>query len=161
MNRFKVIATASLFVIVTFAFAIEANAQEKKLTKKDIPQAVISAFEKAYPNATVKGYSIEKENKKTTYEVESMQGKMTLDVSYLADGTAVEVEEGVAAKDLPGPVMDAVKAKFPDGKIVKAEKKTAAKVVTYEMRIKTGKTHAGIEVDPAGKIVTEPEAEEK
>lgn len=155
MKGIRRMAVVSIALLVLFALSVEAGAKEKKITKKDVPSAVISTFTKAYPKAEVKGYSTETENGKTYYEVESMHGKMSLDVSYLADGTATEIEEGVAAKDLPNPVMGAVKAKYPKGKIAKAEKKTADTIVTYEIKVKTGKTHARLEVDPAGKIIKE------
>ncbi len=153
-SNLNVFVTALCFILF-LGFALQATAQEKKITKKDVPAAVLSAFQKAYPKAKVKGYSTETENGKTTFEVESMQGKMTLDVEYLSDGTATEVEEGLAAKDLPAPVLDAVKAKYANGKIAKAEKKTVGDVVTYELKVMTGKTHAGLEIDPSGKVIRE------
>jgi hypothetical protein len=146
---------AALCLILFLGIISQATAQEKKITKKNVPAAVLSAFEKAYPKAKVKGYSTEKENGKITFEVESMQGKLILDVAYLPDGTATEIEEGVAAKDLPAPVLDAVKAKYAKGKIAKAEKKTVGNVVTYELSVTAGKTHAGLEIDPSGKIIKE------
>jgi len=45
--------------------SISAVAQEKKITAKDVPAAVISAFKSAYPKATIRGYAQEKENGKT------------------------------------------------------------------------------------------------
>jgi hypothetical protein len=152
---------AALCLILFFGIAVQATAKEEKITKKDVPASVLSAFQKAYPNAKVKGYSTETENGKTTFEVESMQGKMTLDVEYLPDGTATEIEEGVAAKDLPSAVTDAVKAKYAKGKIAKAEKKTVGTVVTYELKVTAGKTHAGLEVDPSGKIIKESKGKAK
>jgi hypothetical protein len=153
MNRLGRVVVGSIALIVVFALGIEARAQEKKITKKDVPQAVISAFEKAYPNAKVKGYSTETEEGKTYFEVESYQGKLTLDVSYLSDGTVAEIEEGVTAGSLPDAVKAAVKSNYPKGKIAKAEKKTVGTSVTYELKVTSGKTSAGVEVDPSGKIL--------
>jgi hypothetical protein len=143
-------------------------AQEKKIAKKDVPSAVISAFEKAYPKAVVKGFAREVEKGKTYYEIESMDGKTGRDILYLADGTVAEVEETVAPPDLPGPVRDAVAAKYPQGKIVKAEKTTRGAEVSYEMRLTSGKGKVNLKVDASGKILKEhkatskkPEKEEK
>ncbi len=153
MNRLNRLTIVIIALSAVIAFGIQASAQEKKITKKDVPQAVISAFQKAYPDAKVKGYSTETENGKTTFEIESYQGKMTLDVAYLPDGTVTEIEEGVAAGSLPDAVKTAVKTNFPKGKIAKAEKKTVGTVVTYEMKITTGKKSAGVEIDPSGKVI--------
>ena len=60
-SRFALIAIASLFL------SLPAAAQEKKLTARDVPAAVIAAFKTAYPNATIRGYAREKENGKVYY----------------------------------------------------------------------------------------------
>jgi uncharacterized membrane protein YkoI len=130
-------------------------AQEKKITKKDVPAAVLSAFEKSYPHAMVKSFSKESENGKTYYEVESIEGKTPRDILYLSDGTATEVEEGVSTADLPASVKASVMKKHPEGKIIRAERTTRDSVVTYEMRVKSGKTTFEVVVDPSGKIVKE------
>lgn len=155
MKGSRVMAATGITLFIVFAMAIEANAKENKLTKKDVPTAVISAFDTAYPKAKIKGYSTETENGKTYYEVESMNGKRSLDVSYLPDGTVAEIEEGVAAKNLSISVLKAVKTKYPKGKISKAEKKTVGSLVTYELKVTTDKTYAGLEIDPTGKIIKE------
>jgi hypothetical protein len=149
------IADVVVTLIIISLLAVEATAKEKHITKKEVPPAVISAFDRAYPKTTIKGYSTETENGKTYFEIESMHGKQSLDVSYRPDGTVAEIEEGVAAKNLPVSVLKAVKAKYPKGRISKAEKKTLGTVVTYEMKVTTDKTHAGLEIDPTGKIIKE------
>jgi hypothetical protein len=161
MKSIRTMAVVRITLIVVFALAFIANAQEKKITKKDVPVAVLSAFEKAYPKAKVKGYSTETEDGKTYFEIESMQGKMNLDASYLPDGTVAEIESGVAVKNLPIPVKDAVKAKYPKGKIDKAEQKTVGAVVTFEIKVKVGKSIVGLEIDPSGKIIKESKAKAK
>jgi hypothetical protein len=158
MYRLRRAIVVCIALILVMALGIEASAQEKKMTKKDVPQAVISAFEKAYPKAKVKGYSTETEEGKTYFEIESHQGKMTLDVSYLGDGTVAEIEEGVAAGNLPDAVKAAVSTNYPKGKITKAEKKTVGTTVTYELKVATGKTRVGVEVDPSGQIMKKSKA---
>jgi ABC-type glycerol-3-phosphate transport system substrate-binding protein len=153
MNNRKPFTLVGIALSVVIALGTQANAQEKKITKKDVPVAVVSAFEKAYPDAKVKGYSTETEDGKTTFEIESLQGKLALDVAYLPDGTPVEIEEEVAAGSLPAVVKAAVKSNFSNGKIAKAEKKTVGTVVTYEMRVKTSKKTAEVEIDPSGAII--------
>ena len=159
MKRSTSLFTISVCLSLILGLALALSAQEKKITKKDVPAAVVSAFEKAYPKAKVKGYSTETENGKKYFEVESTIGKMTLDVSYLADGTAAEIEEGVTAGSLPDAVKATVKANFPKGTIAKAEKKTVGTVVTYEMNITTGKKSVGVEIDPTGKILNQSKAD--
>src|SRR5438128_6987310 len=106
-SRFALIAIASLFL------SLPAAAQEKKLTAKDVPAAVIAAFKSAYPNATIRGYAREKENGKVFYEIESKENNMTRDVLYNPDGTVAEIEESVAANDLPAAAQQAIHEKYP------------------------------------------------
>ena len=56
---------------------------------------MISAFEKSYPTAKVKGYLKEKEGRKITYEIDCMVGTVHHDVSYSADGSLVFITCGL------------------------------------------------------------------
>ena len=146
---------ATICLVLAFTLTVQLEAQDKKISKKDVPAAVLSAFQKAYPNARIKNYLTETEGGKMYYEIESTQGKTTLDALLLPDGTFYEMEEGIAAKDLPAPVSAAVSAKYPDSKIMNVEKTTRGTDVTYDLKLATGKTHVGLTVDPSGKILHE------
>lgn len=76
---------------------------------------------------------------------------MSLDVSYNLDGTVVEVEEGIAAKDLPSSMRQAVKSEYPNGRIDRAERRTVGETVTYEIRMRLGKKRVGMEIDSSGR----------
>ncbi len=158
MKYFRTGGFAMLTVFLALAFTLSLNAQEKKITKKSVPAAVLASFAKAYPGAKVKGYAKEVENGKTYYEIESMNGKQSLDALYQADGTVAEVEEGVAPADLSKQVTDAVKATYAKGKITRAEKTTRGQETTYELRVASGKKTVGLTVDATGKIVKESKA---
>lgn len=153
MKELNSIAAISIAMILIVALASTASAKEKRIHKKEVPKVVLSAFEKAYPKAKVKGYTTEEEDGKTFFEVESHLGKTSLDVSYLADGTVTEIEEGVSAGSLPDAVKATLKANYPKGRVAKAEKRTVGTEVTYELKIATGKTLAGAEIDPSGKVL--------
>jgi len=145
----------------------KAEAGEKKIAQKDLPAPVLTAFQKAYPKATIKGASTEVEEGKTYYEIESLDGKVKRDLLYLSDGTIAEIEETVAAADLPKAVSAAVTGKYPKGKIEKSEKVTHGAVVAYEVVVKSGETTVEMSFNPEGKLLKESkdagkeEAEEK
>ena len=70
MNRILSLAAAFVF---TGAFILQTSlAQEKEIKRKDVPKAVLAAFAKAYPNAKAREFSMDKENGKTMYEIESV-----------------------------------------------------------------------------------------
>jgi hypothetical protein len=133
--------TALLTFLALTTFGIGIVLGDEKVSRKDVPSAVIAAFERAYPHATVKGYGSEKEGDKLFYEIESVEGKMTRDVLYNPDGTVVEVEESLAEGELPQAVTQSVKREYPKAVITKAERTTRGTVVTYDIRAKQeGKT---------------------
>ena len=135
--------------------APSAHAGEKRLSEKQMPAPVLAAFHKAYPAATIRGLSVEKEHGKAYYEVESLDGMTRRDLSYLADGTVAEIEETIAAADLPAAVMAAVKRKHPGGMVMKAEKNTKGATLTYEILVHDGKDLREVVVTPAGKVLNE------
>ncbi len=150
LSRTKTVAVCFVCMAV---LTQQTNSQERRISRNSVPKAIRSAFENAYPKARVKTYSIDKENGKTFYEIESYLGKMSLDVSYKSDGTVAEVEEGVVPKDLPSTVKQTVKTKYPQGRIDKAERKSVGGTLSYEISVLLGKKKVDIEIDSRGKIV--------
>ena len=130
-----------------------AGAKDKKITKKQIPAAVLKAFQAAYPHAKIKGQSIETEKGNKFYEIESIDGKIGRDLLYTAEGKVYEIEEGVEATALPEAVKSTITKEYPKGKILKAEKVTHDTSVTYEISLKVGKKKTGITLDLQGNIL--------
>jgi hypothetical protein len=147
---------ASFVFILAFLVcaSVVAGAQgEQKIKAKNLPAAVTAAFQKAYPNARIKGTSKEVENGKTMYEIESVDGKMNRDLLYNEDGTCAEIEETIPVKALPSDVASALKKNFPKGKVMKSEKLTKGETIQYEMVITSGKEQHEVVFDTKGGIV--------
>ena len=142
-----------LVLVLMCTVALPSIAQEKRLRKADVPKAVLSSFEKAYPHATAKGYSSEPKDGKTAYEVESIEGKTHRDILYTAGGAVLEIEEGIKISDLPEEVRAAVKKEYPGGAIFSAEKLTKGGATQYEVVVKHGKATTAMEFDSSGKIL--------
>src|SRR5713101_6413787 len=144
------------FILATLAVSLlglSAFAQEKKVTARQVPAAVIAAFKSAYPNATILGYAREKENGKTYYEIESREGTMTRDVLFNPDGTVAEIEESIAAGSLPAEAQEALHKQYPKAVISKVEKTTAGDKVSYEVHARQGKKRISMEFDSDGKVM--------
>lgn len=154
------VTVAALAVVSVMVGATNLVAQQrpapspktaKAAPKGTMPAPIKAAFEKSYPNATVKSVSKEKEDGVTVYEVESVDNGLTRDIVYKPDGSVVLMEEGIAEADVPQAVRQAVAARYPKGKVVKAEKTTSGSSVWYEIQVTAaGKTHA-VELDADGK----------
>ena len=134
-------------------FMSGASAQDKKIAKKDVPAAVVKAFEGAYPKATVNNYATEVEKGKTFYELETIEGKIKRDLLYESDGTLVELEEVLTADMVPDAIGKAVAAELPKGKIMSGEKTTRGKEVSFDIVVANGKEKEIVKLNADGKIL--------
>lgn len=143
------------FAIVAICLSgFSATGQEKQIGAKSVPAAVIKAFKASYPTATIIGYAREKENGKVFYEIESKDGDTGRDVLYNADGSVAEIEETIAAGDLPTAIQDMFRLKYARAVILKAEKTTVGEKVGYEVIAKLGKKRISFEFEGDGRLKT-------
>jgi len=152
----KLLLTA-IFVIGCAAFS-GIQAQEKKLERKDLPKAVEETVKKESKNATIKGFSTEKEDGIQTYEVELVVNGHSKDVSMDAKGKVLEVEEEVSLDSLSNEVKNGLMAGAGTGTITKVESLTKkGKLVAYEAQVTNGKKRSEVQVGPEGKKLARPE----
>lgn len=126
-------STAVLTMTLGIAIALTsaAQAQERTVTAAQVPAAVRDAFRRAYPNATARKYASERENGRTVYEIESLEGTTHRDLLISADGTILETETLLTAAELPAPVRTAAEAN--GRRIQRAEITVAGRDTTYEI----------------------------
>jgi hypothetical protein len=148
MTITRVVAAA---LVSSVLFATIATAQEKKINRSDLPAAVEKTVAAQSQGATVRGFSQEKENGQTFYEVELMISGHSKDVSIDANGAVVEIEEQVEMGSLPAPVKDGLQAKAGKGKLLKVESITKHdKLVAYEAQVMTEGKTSELQVGPDG-----------
>jgi uncharacterized membrane protein YkoI len=129
-----------------------ASAQEKKIKRSDLPPAVEKTVAAQSAGATIRGFSTEKENGQTLYEVEMTVNGHSKDISMTTDGSIVEVEEQVTLDSLSPEVKAGLQAKAGKGKILKVESLTKKnKLVAYEAKVETNGKKAEVQVGPDGK----------
>lgn len=139
--------TALIAMLAVAGATLAAQAPAAKL-----PAPVAAAFKKAYPTATIKNVSSEKEDGKLQYEVESVDGKIRRDVIYLPDGTLVVEEMVIELSAVPAPVVAALKARYPKATVTLYEKLTKPSGVSYEMQLK-GAAVKEAEIAPDGTFI--------
>lgn len=147
----KFILTA--FIALFFCLSINSYAQKKKYTEKDMPAAVISSFQKNFPEASVRGYDKETEDGITTYEVEATVADVKKDIQFNADGTVIEIEESMNTADLPEKVVAAINSKYGNPSILKSEKVTKGSDILYEVTFKVKKKKHEVRLDKDGTIL--------
>jgi hypothetical protein len=153
-SRLSLFTICAIVIALLICATVVASSQgDQKIKAKDLPAAVTAAFQKAYPNAKIKGTSKEVENGKTMYEVESVDGKINRDLLFNADGTCAEIEEAIPVKALPDGVGTALTKTFPKGKVLKSEKLTKGETIQYELVIQSGKEKHEVVFDAKGTII--------
>ncbi len=114
--------------------AIGLNSVTAAINKTEVPQAVLEAFNKKYPKAT----DVEWEKDDLNYEVEFELEKVEYEATFSEDGTWLETETEITAKELPEKVASAFKAAYPKVKIKGVEKVETPKISFYEIEYKKG-----------------------
>ena len=149
---------AVLSLITGLAIATTMQAQEKKITRGELPAAVEKTVAEQSQGATIKGFSTELDKGKRVYEVELSVNGHGKDISMDKDGKIVEVEEEVSMQSLPPAVKDGLTKAARSGTVGKVESLTKnGKLVAYEAVVKTGTKRSEIQVGPDGKKLAHPE----
>lgn len=146
LRNASITIAAALFVVGIGA------AQEKKIKRSDLPPAVEKTVAEVSKDATIKEFSKETENGRTTYEVELVVNGHSKDVEMDAAGAILEIEEEVNQDSLPPEVKAGLASKAGGGKIVMVESITKqGKIVAYEAKIEKNGKKSEIQVGPDGK----------
>ena len=148
---------ARVCLAVALVAMVNASIAEERVKKSDLPAVVQKTADAQSAGATVLGYTKDKEHGRVEYEVQLMVGGHTKDVTIDPQGTVLEVEEQVAADELPANVFHGLSAQANKGKIEKIESLTKhGRIVAYEAQV-TGGKHAEIQVGPDGQKLAHPE----
>jgi uncharacterized membrane protein YkoI len=148
----------TMLLVAAFAALSNASAQEKKITKADLPAAVQKTVDAQTEGATIRGFSTEMENGKRIYEAELTVNGRSKDVSMDKDGNIIEIEEEVTLDSLSPAVRDGLTHAAGSGTITKVEALTKNnKLVAYEAGVKNGAKRSEIQVGPDGKKLAHPE----
>ena len=143
---------------ISLALAGTALAQERPITRKQLPPAVDKAVSRLSKDATLRGLTQETENGCTFYEAELMVNGHTKDILMDGNGNPVEVEEEVALKALPAAVQHGLQERAGGGTITKVESLTKrGKLVAYEAAVKNGSKRSEVQVGPDGKKLARPQ----
>jgi uncharacterized membrane protein YkoI len=104
-------------VVVLVPLATVAPADDKAKAKKvpldKVPKAVIDAIKGRFPGADITSVEKETEDGKVVYDIELKHQGRKYEMDIQEDGTIIEIEKEIAAKDVPETVTNALKAKYP------------------------------------------------
>ena len=113
MGRQGLLVVAGLVLI---AAAAQGDDKAEKVPLDKVPKAVMDAIKGRFPGADISSVEKEKENGKIVYDVELKHQGRKYEMDIQEDGTIVEIEKEVPAKDVPA-ITKAVEAKYPKATI--------------------------------------------
>ena len=90
------------------------EAHEQKLMPSDVPPKVMSAMDTRFAGAQYTSITREQEKGNTIYDFELMQGGRKYEADVKEDGSIVEIEKAIEARELPANVSDAINKKYPN-----------------------------------------------
>jgi len=148
----------TVILVVAFAFsATQAQENEKKIKRSQLPPAVEQTVARESEGATVKGFSTEVEHGQRFYEVSLSVNGHNKDILIDKNGNVVEVEEEVSMDSLPAPVQDALKQAAGTGTIENIESLMKnGTLIAYEAHIKRARKRLEIQVGPNGERLKKP-----
>jgi len=150
----KVFALSVLLLLIALpCVAQEAATGEKVLKKSDLPQAILTAFEKAYPTAKIIGCSKETQKDTVVYEIESKDSTISRDIAYDENGNVLSIEEVLPFSALPKAVQDSVINAFPKYKVVRCEKEVVGTTTKFELLLKSVLKRYDVVFDSDGKLI--------
>jgi len=117
-----------------------------------LPPAVKTAFEKAYPGATISSATPERDGSRTAFRVDGTQNGKRRSVLYDASGGVIEVAEQVEEKELPQPVAAAMHS-HPRAIYVSGLKVTRGGSVEYRLTVR-GTRKTAMVAKPDGTVVS-------
>ena len=139
-------------VVLMSALIGMAMAQEKKITRSELPAAVEKTVSAQSQGATIRSFSREVENGQIRYEAELTVDGHLKDILIGENGAIVEVEEQVAIDSVDPAVRSALLARAGTGKIASVESITKqGRIVAYEAKVVRGGKRSEVQVGPDGK----------
>lgn len=151
--------SAILVVLAAIASADDKKEKGKPADLDKIPKAVMDALKAKFPKAEIDKWTKEKESGVDVYDIEFKQEGRKFEADIKEDGTIVNWEKEIAAKDLPEAVTKAVDKKYPKSTMKEVMEVTEVKdkkeqLEGYEIVLVTAdKKDVEVTVAPDGKIL--------
>jgi uncharacterized membrane protein YkoI len=163
--RMQIQICRSIAVVAIVALSgVSARAGEEKVKASDLPKSVMSSLNARFPGLTIISAAHETENGKEVFDIELKQKERKFETDIQKDGTILEIEKEIFAKDWSSALRSTIESKFPNGKIkevLEVNKVTGAKEVPHHLEVTVeaaNKTSAEILVSLDGKTETHEEA---
>ena len=147
------------FALFLFIGTGEIRPQEESVTQDKIPKVVMDALLARFPKAKIDKCTKAKEFGTVVYDIEFKQEDRKCEADIRENGTYINYEKAIEAKDLPKVVSDAVEKRYPMSTLKESMEETEVmgkdeKLSAYEVVLATGdKKYVELKLSPDGKIL--------
>lgn len=144
-----------LLSLVLFSCDSENSEERKKLAKKankeDIPVAVLTSFQKKYPDEKSPDWGVDKNG---WYEAHFKKDDEKYRADFRPTGEWIETENDIKEKNLPDPIKKIIKEQFQDYKVVEVERVTHyQKGLFYDVEFKKDGKKMDVEFNEQGEAI--------
>jgi len=122
-----------LIALLTFGLNTCHESTEQENAEKEIPTAVLEAFNKANPKAIVREYAEDVKEGKKVHEISFKNNGQLIEIVYSQDGSVIELKETIAAANLPPSIKAELNRRFTEYEIKEAESVTKSMDVFYRV----------------------------
>lgn len=135
------------------------RAQEEAVPQDKIPKAALDALLAKFPKAKIDKCTKAKEGDDIVYDIEFKQEGRKCEADIKENGTYINYEKAIEAKDLPKAASEAIEKKYPKAtlKEIMAETEVTGKkekLSAYEVVLVTAnKKEVEVRLSPDGKIL--------
>ena len=147
------------FALFLFIGTGEIRAQAESVPQNKIPKVVVDALLARFPKAKIDKCTKAKEFGGVVYDIEFKQEDRKCEADITENGTYINYEQAIEAKDLPKVVSDAVEKRYPKSTLKQIMEETEVKgtdekLFGYELVLVTAaKKIVEVKLSPDGKIL--------
>ena len=124
--------------VVELTVATEDDDGKVEVAPSKLPREIVAALDARLPGAKLINAERGTDEGFLVYDVSAEWSGRLVGVTLMPDGSIIEMEQAVAAGELPQPVLDWVRQNFPGAAIDEAIVVTSAGTESYDVRIATG-----------------------
>jgi putative PepSY-like beta-lactamase-inhibitor len=147
------------FALFLFIATGEVSAQEQAIPQDKIPTRVMDALLRKFPEAKIDKCTKAKEGNDFVYDIEFKQGDRKCEADMKENGTFINYEKAIKAKDLPKAVRSVIEKRHPKAILKEIMEETEVKgkdekLSAYEVVLVTAdKMDVELRLSPEGVIL--------
>ncbi len=139
-----------VFLVFAAFLIFTSRADAQDLMKSEVPEMIVTQFEKEFPKAR----DVEWEKEIDYYKVDfELKRNTDWEVWYNADGTVVRKEEEWRKSKLPATVKETISGDFPDYRIDQVTRITEGDEIKFEVDLDSRDSDLNVWIDSSGKVL--------